>query len=187
MKPRLNRPDEVMWHHANGTALSPCAGTQHHNVDIIDNSHQSRWPGFTSQVYKNSRGEHYHVGYHLVIDFDNETITRTRAFSEEGAHCIGKNLSSVGVLMIGNYDECSGEEIPSEKEYLIVQAWEMIKEELPHLTIPKNNPHRKYASKSCFGDSLADNYVQNVILAGETTQPVEDKQEEIMHIETLRS
>ena len=91
--PRLNIPTKVIWHHSNGVLLFPCAGTQHHNVNIVDNAHRQRWPGFTSQVYKNINGQFYHVGYHLVIDLNKETITQTRAFYEEGAHCIGMNQS----------------------------------------------------------------------------------------------
>lgn len=186
MTPRLNIPNEVLWHHSNGTALFPCTQTQHHNVDIIDQAHRERWPGFTSQVYKNSQGEYYHVGYHLVIDLINGTITRTRAFYEEGAHCVGKNRSSIGVLIIGNYDKCSGEVIPADKEYLIGMAWDIIKREYPAFKISDNGPHRKYASKSCYGDSLTDKYIQEVLLRSNTVQPPEEKEKEILEIETIQ-
>lgn len=186
MKPRSNTPKKVIWHHSNGMALFACAKTQHHTADIIDNSHKTRWPGFVSLVHKNSRGIGWHVGYHLVIDIKNETITQTRAFTEEGAHCIGKNRSSIGILIIGNYDKCSGEEIPKEKEYLLVQAWEMAKAAYPFLTIQDNVPHRTYASKSCFGDSLSANYVQQLITAAKTVQPGDEKQKELLYIKTLR-
>ena len=163
-KPRTNTVTKAIWHHANGTMATPCAKTQHHNVDIINEAHKQRWPGFTSQKYRNAMGELFTIGYHQVIDFNNNIVVRTRDFAEEGAHCIGMNRSSIGTLMIGNYDGCSGEYVPPEKEHLIYEAWKNIKAFAPHLTLIDNVPHRKYATKSCFGDSLPDDYVQQVIL-----------------------
>jgi len=186
MKPRLNTPKKNIWHHANGMIGNPCAPTQRHTADIVDSSHTDRWPGFTSRVYKNSVGEFFHVGYHLVIDINDETIIRTRAFSEEGAHCIGMNRSSIGILIIGNYDACSGEKIPKEKEWLIATAWDMIKGEYPLLTVQDNVPHRKYASKSCYGNSLDDVYVQNVIMRSKTVQDQPEKQEELLRINSMQ-
>lgn len=186
MKPRLNIPTKAIWHHSNGTAIDPCARTQHHNADIIDASHKTRWPGFTSQVYRNSRGELYHCGYHLVIDLNAGTITQTRAFNEEGAHCVGKNRSSIGVLIIGNYDKCSGEIIRKDQEYLIANAWDRIKEAYPNIKVSDNVPHRTYATKSCYGDSLTDMYIQNLIVGAETVQDDEEKQNEVLHIQTLQ-
>lgn len=162
-KPRQNTIKKAIWHHSNGTAASHCTPTQHHGVDIVDAAHKQRWPGFTSQKYRNAMGELYHVGYHQVVDLKNSVVIPTRLFTEEGAHCVGMNLSSVGTLIIGNYDKCSGENIPPEKEHLIYEAWKNIKNAAPHLTIADNVPHRKYAPKSCFGDSLPDDYVQQVI------------------------
>ena len=167
-------------------ALFPCAKTQHHTAETIDASHRTRWPGFTSQVYRNAHGMLYHVGYHQVVDLERETITRTRAFNEEGAHCIGMNRSSIGTLIIGNYDTCSGEIIPQEKEWLLAKAWDNVKEECPHLTIQDNVPHRTYASKSCYGDSLSDRYIQDVLMRQETAQDNEEKEKEYLHIVSLQ-
>lgn len=164
--PRLNVPNKVIWHHSNGMNLFPCAGTKHHTVDIIDEAHKVRWPGFTSRVCVNSKGQYYHVGYHLVIDFNNKKVTQTRGFNEEGAHTIGMNLSSIGVLMIGNYDTCSGEEITFEDEKLIREAYTMIKMRFPHMKLSDNEPHRRYASKSCYGNGLRDSYIQYVLGMG---------------------
>lgn len=186
MKPRTNNPKKVIWHHSNGMGSDPCAGTKHHTADIVDAHHKTRWPGFTSQVYKNSRGEFFHCGYHLVIDTMNDTITQTRAFSEEGAHCIGMNRSAIGVLILGNYDKCSGESIPDEKKELFGQAWDMCKKAYPSLTIKDNVPHRKYATKSCYGDSLDDLYIQNALVAANTAQDYTQKEKELMRINSIQ-
>ena len=57
MKPRFNSPGKVIWHHSNGTVLSHCTKTQHHNVDIVNEAHKQRWPGFTSQMTEEGEGE----------------------------------------------------------------------------------------------------------------------------------
>ena len=186
MKPRLNSPKKVIWHHSNGMGSDPCAGTKHHTADIVDTHHKTRWPGFTSQVYRNSQGDLFHCGYHLVINTMNDTITKTRAFSEEGAHCIGMNRSAIGILILGNYDNCSGETIPEEKKDLFGQAWDMCKEAYPSLTIQDNVPHRKYSAKSCYGDSLDDMYIQNALLAANTHQARTQKEEELMRINSMQ-
>ena len=162
-KPRTNTVTKAIWHHANGTMATPCAKTQHHNVDIINEAHKQRWPGFTSQKYRNAMGELYTIGYHQIIDIVNNKIIQTRDFGEEGAHCISQNRSSIGTLIIGNYDKCSGEYIPEDREHLIYEAWKNIKAYAPHVTINDNYPHRKFSSKSCFGNSLPDDYIQKII------------------------
>ena len=184
--PRSNYPNKVIWHHANGTAASPCTPTRHHTVDIIDTAHKSRWPGFTSRVFKDRWGNFFHCGYHRVLDFEKRLKTATRGFYEEAAACIGMNRSAVQVLMIGNYDRCSGEEITKRDEEMIYQQWKEIKEEFPHLTIADNVPHRKYASKSCFGNSLSDNYIQQAIRRQMSESEATENDEHAKQVETLR-
>ena len=181
----MNKPSKVIWHHSNGVLFFPCASTQHHTVDIVNQAHKKRWPGFTSQVYKNVKEEPYHVGYHLVIDLINEIITQTKAFHEEGAHCIGMNKSSIGVLIIGNYDTCSKDFIPKDKKWLIVKAWKICEEYAPYLLLKDNVPHRKYATKSCYGNSLTDDYIRNVILRDMTIDEASRDGAREQHITTL--
>lgn len=161
----MNKPVKVIWHHTGGTDANACASTQHHTVETIDEWHKKLWPGFTSKLFG------YHVGYHLVIDFTHNTITQCRGFNEEGAHTIGMNTSSIGICMIGNYDKCSGDQIPQRGHELIREAWAMCKKAAPHLKISDNVPHRRYSKKSCFGDSLPDGFVQE-ILGGTATEKI---------------
>ena len=164
---------KIIWHHTGSVVGNPCASTQHHNVDIIDAGHARKWPGFTSKVFTNKRGEFYHVGYHFVIDVQKGVVTQTRDFGEEGAHTIGMNKSSVGVCIIGNYDVCSGDQIPQTAHRLIRDVWLLCKARYPQLTITDNVPHRKYSTKSCFGDRYADNFIQQVILNFSDTIEIE--------------
>ena len=162
----MNRPTKVIWHHSGGIDADPCLSTQHHTVDTIDDWHKTRWPGFQSRVYINKKGAGWHVGYHLVVDTRLGTITQCRAFSEEGAHTIGMNTRAIGVLVIGNYDVCSPDQIDSDAYPLINKAWEMCNTAIPALEIRDNVPHRKYANKSCFGTKYDDTFIQRVLTGG---------------------
>lgn len=140
---------------------NPKAKTQHHTAQTVDAHHKTRWPGFTSKIFTNNRGKFYHVGYHYVIEA-NGKVVQTRAHSETGAHCIGMNTKSIGVLITGNFDK--GVEMPSaNQEKAFVKLFKKIKADFPSLTTFDIVPHRKYASKSCFGSALPDDYFAKVV------------------------
>lgn len=132
----MNNPTVVITHHA--------VSLKTHTVDDVDMWHKERWPGFVSRAG-------YHVGYHYVIDWDG-TVTQTREHDEEGAHCIGMNKSSIGVCFMGNFDRHR----PSESQ---LTAWHnlytTLGRQFPGI---KTYPHRKYATKSCHGKMLSDDY-----------------------------
>ena len=159
----MNTPTKVIWHHSGGTDANPCLSTQGQNVNTIDNWHKTKWPGFQSTVYKNKAGEGWHVGYHFVIDVKQRQIHQCRGFSEEGAHTIGMNTSSIGVLIIGNYDECSPDVISSDMYPLIQKVWKKCQTAAPRLQLTDNVPHRTYARKSCYGTKYSDTFVQRVL------------------------
>jgi hypothetical protein len=140
----LNKPTVVITHHTGGTDANPLADTSGHTVDIINEWHKKRWPDFVSRLG-------YHVGYHYFIDRQGN-ITQTREHSEEGAHCIGMNRSSIGVCFAGNFDLT----LPTAKQLV---AWNRLYKKL-RLEFPNipTFPHRRYASKSCHGKRLSDTY-----------------------------
>jgi len=156
----MNVPTKLIAHHVGGTVLSTKADTSHHTAEIIDAWHRTRWPGFTSKVYKNNQGEFFHVGYHVVIEADG-TIVHTRAYSEEGAHTVGMNNSSIGVCLTGNFDVMypTKEQLESFKK-----LWKEIKTAFPSLTVYDIVPHRTYSTKSCFGSKLSDDYFKGIVM-----------------------
>ena len=157
---RVNKPNKIITH----TAVS----AKHHTVADVDLWHKARWPGFTSRAG-------YHVGYHFVIDWDG-TITQTRELDEEGAHCIGQNLSSVGVCFMGNGDL----HMPSqEQEEAWLRVYDMIGGELPVF------PHRKYANKTCHGKLLSDEYFGRIVQARTKAQLIEKLQQLISYLQVL--
>lgn len=168
----MNNPKKIIVHHTGGTSADPKASTQHHTVDTIDATHAARWPGFASQVFRNKAGKLYHVGYHYVIDAAGE-VSRTRAHWEEGAHTIGMNNSSIGVCLTGNFDV--GVDTPTAAQVeAFVTLFRKLKDDLPHLTYLDIEPHRRYATKTCFGSSLPDNHFSQLVAAHSSPAVLED-------------
>lgn len=140
----MNKPTHIVTHHA--ASASP-----DHTVKDVDDWHRARWPDFRSSLG-------YWVGYHYVIERDG-TVTKTRQEYEEGAHCIGMNLSSIGVCFMGHFDH----ELPTEAQK---QAWMTLYSAiLTRHAIPPSRivPHRHYANKSCHGSLLSDTYFAELV------------------------
>lgn len=140
----MNTPTVVITHHTGGTDTSPLADSSFATVADINKWHKSRWPEFISR-----RG--YHVGYHYVIEKDGK-LTQTRDHDEEGAHVIGMNSKSIGVCFSGNFDVT----LPTKQQ---MDTWYFLYQQLQsqYPKIP-TYPHRRYATKTCHGKLLADDY-----------------------------
>ncbi len=140
----MNTPTVVITHHTGGTDAQPLADSSFATVADINAWHKLRWPDFISR-----RG--YFVGYHYVITKDG-VITQTRDHDEEGAHVIGMNKSSIGVCFAGNFDLTK----PTKAQ---MEAWYKLYSDLlkQYPNIP-TYPHRKYATKTCHGRLLSDDY-----------------------------
>ncbi len=140
----MNKPTVVITHHTGGTDAQPLADSSNATVAMIDSWHKLRWPGFISRAG-------YHVGYHYVIEKDGR-VTQTRQHDEEGAHCIGMNRSSIGVCFAGNFDL-------TRPTIAQMAAWfdlyDKIQKQYPNIP---TYPHRKYATKTCHGRLLPDDY-----------------------------
>lgn len=168
----------VIWHHTGGVDAYPLASTKHHTAEIIDGSHKTRWPGFTSNVYQNRRGEFFHVGYNTVIETTNKKRVKTREYGEETAAAYGYNDGYIHICVTGNYD-IGADEWDEEINQLVIDEWNEIKGAFPYLTIGQNKPHRAYASKSCFGSSLPDDHIQKIIAGAEAAQGKTDYEIEL--------
>ncbi len=157
----MNRPNKFIVHHTGGTDANPLADSSNYTVEQCDVDHSRRWPGFTSKKFKNNVGSFYHVGYHFFID-NNGIVTQCRDITEEGAHCIGQNSSSIGIVLAGNFDLTT----PTS---LQLRAFRKLVNKLSKETgIPVNMifPHRKFASKTCYGRNLSDTFFTEVITRG---------------------
>lgn len=97
-------------------------------------------------------------GYHILIAPNGE-IVLGRHVGEIGAHTEGRNLASIGVCLIGNFDV---EQMPSEQWISL----KMVLAGLCHLyKLPpdKITFHRDYANKTCPGKLLSKEKLINAI------------------------
>lgn len=87
------------------------------------------------------------IGYHYVIDLDG-TIERGRDENVSGAHTVGHNAHSIGIVYIGGLDKngkAKDTRTPEQKEAL----WSLLRELLckyPKATI---HGHNEFAKKDC--------------------------------------
>lgn len=177
----MNKPNKIITHHTGGTDAAPLADSSNATAQDIDSWHKLRWPGFTSKIFKNEKGQFYHIGYHYVIE-KNGKVVQSRGHNEEGAHCIGQNSSSIGVCFSGNFDLT----LPTKAQE---EAWKALFKKINEQTgIPASSiyPHRKYASKTCHGRRIPDNHF--AVVLGTTTEREPQLQEKLrsMHAQLIR-
>lgn len=147
---KTNVPKFLIVHHTGGTDSNPLADTSHHTFEIVDTYHKGLWN------FKSSLG-HY-IGYHYFIDKSGK-VTQGRADSDEGAHTKGKNLTSIGICLAGNFDA----QLPTTKQK---DALRTLLGRLSVLYgIPKANivPHRAFANKTCYGKKLGDTWAADLL------------------------
>lgn len=89
-------------------------------------------------------------GYHYGIEkYDSRyLIVRGRSTELKGAHCLGMNAKSIGVGIVGNFDE----EEPEEQVYdraAILSCFLLSK--FPTIKKANIEPHSKYSRKTCPG------------------------------------
>ena len=96
------------------------------------------------------RGQGYRcIGYHYVVRLDGE-VEKGRPENEVGAHCYGKNSTSIGVCYIGGITadgakKAKDTRTPAQKEAL-VQLLKGLKKRYPKAEI---RGHRDFAKKAC--------------------------------------
>lgn len=88
------------------------------------------------------------IGYHHVVDLDG-TIEPGRPESKVGAHCLGHNQNSVGVVYVGGVASDGktpkDTRTPQQKAALVKLLTEL-KQRYPGATI---HGHRDFAAKAC--------------------------------------
>ena len=96
------------------------------------------------------------IGYHFGVELigsptwsspGTPEILMGRMPNEEGAHCKGQNDRSIGVCIVGNYDE-KPPPVPIWGRTIVLVRWLMVEFDLA----PKNVfGHRDFSDKTCPG------------------------------------
>lgn len=151
------KPEYIIIHHSGGTDAQPLADSSNYTVKQCDADHKARGFG------RSSLG--YHVGYTYFIDKAG-VVTQTRKDTEEGAHTVGKNRTSIGICLAGNFDAF----MPTEAQVIALR--DLLKRKMLEHGIPAEKivPHRTFAAKSCYGRKLADDWARKLVAE---TNPLE--------------
>lgn len=89
------------------------------------------------------------IGYHYIIDLDG-TIEEGRDIRYVGAHCSGKNATSVGICYVGGCDKdmkTKDTRTPQQKQAMYVLVQYLMNKY--NLNIDQVHCHNEYAQKDC--------------------------------------
>lgn len=142
-----NVPNKIIVHHTASTEQ----GDQFY---LVNGWHKER------EFPLSSLG--YYVGYHYLIE-KSGAIRQARADSEEGAHTIGENTSSIGVCLAGDFSI----EIPTLAQIdslgvLLAQLCADFKIDETQIL-----PHRKFKDTECYGVTLDYSWAWLVLMLHE--------------------
>jgi len=146
----INTPKYLIIHHAGGTDANPLADSSNFNFSQCNELHKQKFN------FKSSLG--FYIGYHYYIEKDGK-ITQGRADSDEGAHTIGYNNQSLGICLAGNFDAT----LPTQAQIDALKGLLLKKMSEYGITADKIVPHRKFASKTCFGKKLSDSWAADLV------------------------
>lgn len=152
----LNTPLYLIVHHTGGTDASPLADSSNFTFEQCNQLHKEKFN------MKSSLG--FYVGYHYYIEKDGK-LKQARADTDEGAHTIGKNTSSLGICLAGNFDAT----FPTAEQLITLK--DILNKKSKQYNIKPENivPHRAFATKTCYGKKLSDDWARSLLV------PVESK------------
>lgn len=106
------------------------------------------------------------IGYQYVIELygSEYVVFKGRGESEAGAHTEGHNTGTIGICLVGNFDET----VPSDK--MLYELYELIDDIAKRYGGVKISGHHDYASKSCPGKLFPLAKIKEMYKSGYRTQ-----------------
>lgn len=155
----MAKPQYLIVHHTGGTDANPLQDSSNFTFIQCDDLHKERFNMMSSMGYW--------CGYQYYIEKDG-TLYQARKDDEEGAHTKGYNSVSIGICLAGNFDAT----LPTEAQKKTLKA--LLEKKMKEWAIPKENivPHRRFATKTCFGKKLADDWAQKLVTVPEAPKPM---------------
>ncbi len=100
------------------------------------------------------------IGYHYGIEKVDSVYQLFRGRPEHvvGAHCVGNNMNSLGIAVIGNFDTAE----PVDEVYSML-ALLCCSRMQKHPKITAIEPHNKYADKTCPGKKFNMEKLVNLV------------------------
>ena len=101
----------------------------------------------------------HHVGYHYVVHKDG-LIERGRPVDMIGSHAQGSNAFSVGICMVGDFNQ----EDPSAEQIEAVSQLVAVLGDKYGIVLDTNGvkPHREVCETECPGANMTDEVIQNI-------------------------
>lgn len=145
-----NRPIYLIVHHTGGSNANPLQDSSNFTFKMCNDLHRVTFNMLSSLGYW--------VGYHYYIEKDGK-VYQARSDNEEGAHARGYNSHSLGICLAGNFDATD----PTEAQKVALKA--LLLQKTAQYSIPATNvlPHRRFASKTCYGKRLPDTWAQDLM------------------------
>ena len=140
----MNKPEFLIIHHTGGSDKFPLLDTSNHTAEMVDAYHKSLgWDG---------------IGYNWYIE-KSGSLKKGRDELKTGAHTIGYNDKSIGICLAGNFDAT----LPTVAQTDTLRK--LLIEKMVQYNIPKEKivPHRKFASKTCYGNKLSDTWAKDLL------------------------
>ena len=163
-----NKPIYLIVHHTGGSNADPLNDSSNFTFKQCDLQHKND-PNINSQPpVKSSLG--FYCAYHYYIEKDG-ALYQARADTEGGAHCKGYNFSSIGICLAGNFDAT----LPTDAQKKTLQKLLLQKSQQFGISIQNVLPHRRFASKTCFGRKLPDDWAQDLMRQPLDKDPVAAK------------
>lgn len=159
----MSAPQFLIIHHSGGTDKNPLQDSSGYTAEMCNRDHKARF-NFVSSLGS-------YVGYQYVIEKDGK-VTQCRRDDEEGAHTIGKNKNSIGIMLSGNFDVT----LPTSAQTEALRK--LLKEKVEQWKIPLNFivPHRQFSSKTCYGKNLLDDWARNLVSESNLLKPFSTKE-----------
>lgn len=146
----MNTPTKIVVHHTGGSDSNPLQDSSNFTFEQCNEQHRLAFN------MKSSLG--FYIGYHYYISKDG-TTNQGRLDTDEGAHTIGQNTSSIGICLAGNFDAT----LPTELQKAALT--DLLKKLTVKYGISPSfiYPHRMFAQKTCYGNKLADDWARSLI------------------------
>lgn len=156
-------PQFLIVHHSGGTDKNPLQDSSNYTAEMCNRDHKARF-NFISSLGS-------YVGYQYVIEKDGK-VTQCRKDDEEGAHTIGKNKNSIGIMLSGNFDVT----LPTDAQTESLRK--LLKEKVKQWNISSNFivPHRQFSQKTCYGNKLSDDWARNLLNESNLLKPFSTKE-----------
>lgn len=179
----------IAVHHAGGIANDPYASSLHLTPQQISQYHRQRWNEYNPSMYILNDSVRW-AGYNVIYDPKTRTFTQCRALGEETMAQVGHNFDTFSLCIIGNYmrDPSTGRSVdpmtPEMETDIARYLSKLINKDysdvvvVPGTTlnfaIARTGPHRMYQQTDCYGTSLSNKWIQDLL--AEKKYPTVDAQ-----------